>query len=116
MGPLLAFPPGALGWILACVEDGERLEWAVYDDDVATVRGLLAVGADAKAVDEDGYPLIELAVSRGSAGALCALVECGGSLDGATYGRPPLLHGVVFGSTFRRCCPYCWSWGRTCAR
>jgi ankyrin repeat protein len=89
--------PHALRWILDRVEGGERLEWAVYDDDVATVRGLLAVGAGANAVDEDGVPLVELAVSRGSTDALRALVAYGGSLDTTAYGRRPLLHGIISG-------------------
>jgi ankyrin repeat protein len=80
------------------VEVGERLEWAVYDDDVTTVRELLAAAADANAVNEDGVRLVELALSRCSAGSLRALVEAGGSLEVADErGRPP-LHGVVAGA------------------
>lgn len=78
-------------------ERAERLEWAVYDDDVATVRKLLAAGALANAVDEFGTPLVTLAVSRCSGGALRALVEYGGRLDIASYERRPLLHNVISG-------------------
>lgn len=76
-------------------EFAEQLGYAVYHDDVVTVRRLLASGADPNGVDEIDIPFMDTAVSRSSVGALRVLVEYGGRLDGTAYGGSPLLYHVV---------------------
>ena len=78
-------------------EVAEQLGHAVYHDDAITVRRLLAAGADPNGVDEIDIPFMDTAVWRCSSGALRALVEYGGRLDGAANGGSPLLYNLVAG-------------------
>jgi ankyrin repeat protein len=78
-------------------EVAEQLGYAVYHDDVVTVRRLLAAGADPNGVDEIDIPFMDTAVARGSVGALRVLVEYKGRLDGTANGGSPLLYHVVVG-------------------
>ncbi|GAA1007667.1 hypothetical protein GCM10009556_019550 [Acrocarpospora pleiomorpha] len=70
----------------------ESLGWAVFDGDTAGVRAILLDGADPNAVDEDGTPLVELAVHYRRTDVLRVLVEFGANLD-----VPSLLHNLVAG-------------------
>jgi len=57
--------------------DGKLLE-AIQDGDVATVRSLLAAGADAKAIDSDRVTLVMRAAELGNAEAVRLLLAAGG--------------------------------------
>lgn len=67
------------------------LHWAVRHDDLATVKALLAAGANAKAANRYGVTPLALACTNGNAAAVAALLAAGADPNAALQGGETLL-------------------------
>jgi len=68
------------------------LHWAVQHDDLAKVRTLLAVGADAKATNRYGVPPLHLACVNGNEAIVNALLDAGADANTTLRGGETVLH------------------------
>jgi len=73
---------------------------AIQGNDVATIRDLLAKGADPNAKDKQGVPLLLLALDKGAPDIPRALLDRGARMDVRdSEGETPLLHAVLNSDT-----------------
>ena len=80
--------PTASPKIIECIRNG----------DVGCVSEFLSRGGDAKAVDEKGTPLLNLASETKSASVVRLLINAGaGANDGGSEKEPPLCRAALFG-------------------
>lgn len=75
----------------AQVDDTTALHWAVRNDDLETVKSLLAAGANASATNRYGVPPLNLACINGDESIVRALLEAGADANTTLRGGESVL-------------------------
>ena len=76
--------------------DADALFDAIWRGEVDEIRALVATGADANAVDEDGNPYLLEAVWRGREEVVQVLVSAGADINARDSENNPVLHRAVW--------------------
>ena len=76
--------------------EGSDLYRAVWTGDLEAVKKLVAEGADANEIDEEGNPLLHEAIWRGHADVVQALIEAGADVNAKDTDGNSLLHEAIW--------------------